>query len=154
MVWLGVLALESTDLGSSERTGAILLKIWTFFAGPPADMETFELVHHLLRKSGHFIGYAILSWLIFRALRATWRNSSLALQRGRAYFWQLNWAFWGILGTIVTGSLDEFHQSFNPDRTSRWQDIVIDTSGALALQIAIFLYFAVVRRRARVEAEA
>jgi VanZ family protein len=153
-LWVALLALESTDLGSSEHTGVILLKIWTFFAGSPSDMETFELFHHLLRKAGHFCGYAILSWLIFRALRATWRNAAVAMARSREYFWQLRWALWGIFGTIVAGSLDEFHQSFNPYRTSRWQDVVIDTSGAVVLQIVVFLYFSFSKSVARVRSKA
>lgn len=154
LLWLGVLGLESTDLGSSAHTGVILIKIWTFLAGPPKDMALVDLVHHLLRKTGHFTGYALLSWFIFRALRATWRNSSVVIARGREYFWQFRWALWGIFGTLVAGSLDEFHQSFNPDRTGRWQDVVIDASGAVALQLLIFLYLNFANRNASLQAEA
>lgn len=144
IAWLGVLAVESSDIGSSEHTGSILEKIWTWLLGTP-NQETFDEVHHLIRKTGHFCGYAILSWLIFRALRATWRNRQEVFARGREYFWQLRWAVVGILGTTVVASLDEFHQSFNPNRTGRWQDVVLDSSGALAMQI--LLYFTTLRRQ-------
>jgi VanZ family protein len=143
---LGILALESSDLGSSANTGSLLLWLWTKLLGAP-DAETFERFHHLLRKTGHFTGYAILSWLIFRALRGTWRRRQEIAIGAREYYWQLHWALWGIVGTLAAGSLDEFHQSFNPDRTSRWQDAVIDTSGAIVLQILIFCYYRFRRRR-------
>jgi len=148
------LALESSDLGSSDHTGIILRKIWSVLLGAP-DEETFEFVHHLIRKTGHFCGYAILSWLIFRAVRATWRNRQAVVARGREYFWQLRWAIFGILGTAVTASLDEFHQSFNPNRTGRWQDVVIDSSGALAMQVLLYFVTTIGRGKPAIrEAEA
>ena len=150
LVWLGILALESSDLGASERTGHILHWLWTKLLGVPNE-DTFEFVHHLLRKTGHFTGYAILSWLIFRALRAGWRNRHEIAVKSREYYWQLHWALLGIAGTLLAGSLDEFHQSFNPDRTSRWQDVVIDTSGALVLQALLFLVVMINKRLRPVE---
>lgn len=136
--WLAVLALESSDLGSSEYTGRLLYWLWTSLLGEP-DEATFDIVHHALRKTGHFVGYAILSWLIFRALRAVWRNRQAIISRGRDYFWQLRWSVMGIAGTAFVASLDEIHQAFNPARTSRWQDVVIDSSGALVMQVLLFL---------------
>lgn len=138
MAWILLLAVESSDIGSSDHTGKLLRQLWTLVLGNP-DPETFDEVHHLIRKTGHFTGYAILGWFIFRALRATWRNRQEVLAKGREYYWQLRWSVLGIAGTAVAASLDEFHQSFNPARTGRWQDVVLDTSGALALQL--FLYF-------------
>ena len=140
LVWIGVLILESSDIGSSDNTGHLLYRIWTAIAGAP-DPRTFELVHHLLRKTGHFSGYALLSYFLFRALRATWRAKHEVLAVGREYFWQLRWAAIAVAGALFAGAIDEFHQFFNPDRTSRWQDVVIDTSGALVLQILIYVFW-------------
>jgi VanZ family protein len=137
--------LESTDVGSSNNTGQLLLRMWTAIAGTP-DPHTFEFVHHALRKTGHFTGYAILSFLIFRALRATWRAKHVLISVGREYFWQLRWAALAVGGTLLAASVDEFHQYFNPDRTGRWQDVVIDTSGALVLQ---FILYVISQRRNR-----
>ena len=44
-----------------------------------------------------------------------------------------------LLLTVVTASMDEIHQTFLPFRTGRWQDVVLDTSGAFALQLMIYL---------------
>ena len=137
-IWLVVLALESSNIGSSEHTGSLLRMLWTALLGTP-DPTTFEIVHHLIRKTGHFLGYGILSWLIFRALRATWRNRMEVVSRGREYFWQLRWSVIAVAGTAVAASLDEIHQAFNPMRTGRWQDVVIDSCGALAIQIVLYL---------------
>jgi VanZ family protein len=41
-------------------------------------------------------------------------------------------------------SLDEWHQSFLPSRTGRWQDVVLDSSAALVAQIIIWM---LLRRR-------
>ena len=147
-IWLAVLAVETSDVGSSAHTGALLLKVWTALLGRPHP-HTFDLVHHLIRKTGHFLGYAILSGLIFRAVRATWRNRSQAFVRTREYFWQLRWAVLGIVGTAVVASLDEIHQTFNPARTGRWQDVVLDSCGALTMQL--ILYIVLLSRSHKVE---
>lgn len=140
--WLAILLVESSDLGSSERTASLLWKMWTTLLGTP-DRGTFDLVHHVLRKTGHFTGYGILSLLIFRAVRLVWRNRHMIMARGREYYWQLRWAAVAMIGTLLAASADEIHQGFNPHRTSRWQDVVIDCSGALALQIILFLYLSI-----------
>jgi VanZ family protein len=41
--------------------------------------------------------------------------------------------------TVVVASLDEFHQSFIPSRTGRWQDVVLDSAAALGLQILLYV---------------
>jgi VanZ family protein len=44
-----------------------------------------------------------------------------------------------MLTTIVTASFDEIHQTFIPSRTGRWQDVMLDTVGAAALQVVVYL---------------
>ena len=130
LIWCGVLVLESSDFGSSAHTGTWLRKIWTAVLGAP-DPRTFETVHHIIRKTGHFTGYAILSWLLFSALRATWRNRRAISAKTIEYYWQLRWALLGVAGAAVAGSLDEFHQRFHPARSSRGHDEVIDYCPAI-----------------------
>jgi len=55
--------------------------------------------------------------------------------------WTLRWATIALLGTALVASLDEWHQSFLPSRTGRWQDVVLDASAGLAAQILIFLWW-------------
>jgi VanZ family protein len=39
-------------------------------------------------------------------------------------------------------SLDEWHQSFIPSRTGRWQDVALDSCTGIAAQILIFIWYA------------
>jgi VanZ family protein len=93
----------------------------------------FERVHFFIRKGGHVVGYAILSILLFRAWRAT-------LPAMSDVKWTLRWSTIAILGTAFVASLDEWHQSFIPSRTGRWQDVVLDTCAGIAAQLLILLW--------------
>jgi VanZ family protein len=142
-VWLGIIRMESTGYASSQNTFRLLYRTMALLFGRVNYQLVFEL-DHILRKSGHFIGYAVLSGLTFLALRNTYRDRvSHLLQRpwGRSLgdFWRLEWSLIAILLTLVTASMDEIHQTFLPSRSGRWQDVLIDTSGAFALQLVIYL---------------
>ncbi len=142
-VWLGIIRLESTGYASAQNTYVLLHRVLSFFLAGLDPRMVWEL-DHVLRKSGHFIGYATLSGLTFLALRNTYRDRvRSALQRtwGNLFsdFWRLEWSSIAILLTVVTASLDEIHQTYLPFRTGRWQDVVLDTSGAFLLQLVIFL---------------
>ncbi len=43
------------------------------------------------------------------------------------------------MATIGMATYDEIHQTFIPSRTGRWQDVVIDTCGAIAMQFVVYL---------------
>ena len=80
----------------------------------------------LFRKTGHFITYGLIASLVFRALRAgrgrRWRPDLLIAAAGIA----AGYAF-----------LDEFLQSFVPNRTGSPIDWAVDCAGiALALLVA------------------
>lgn len=142
--WLGVIRAESTDTASSANTGAILYKVITAVA-PHVEPSFVEQLNAVLRKTGHFLGYAILSALVFLALRYT-NHDRLRhlLQRPWGIYlrdyWRGEWALLGILLTIVAASFDEIHQTFIPSRTGRWQDVVLDTCGAVVIQVVIYLW--------------
>ena len=54
--------------------------------------------------------------------------------------WRLNWAVLGVMVTIVSAAFDEMHQSTIPSRTGRWQDVVLDTCGAVVLQVGFYVW--------------
>jgi VanZ family protein len=136
ILWLIVIAIESSALLSAHNTGRILYPMLHFLFG--LGWEHFEDWHFLIRKTGHVIGYGTLSILLFRA----WRATLPAMSDVR---WTPRWATIALLGTALVASLDEWHQSFIPSRTGRWQDVVLDTCAGLAAQVIIFLWW--VRRR-------
>lgn len=131
ILWLVVIAIESTAWLSSNNTSRILYPLLHFLFG--VDPVRFEGWHFYIRKGGHVVGYGILSILLFRA----WRATLPALENIK---WKPRWANIAILGTAFVASLDEWHQSFLPSRTGRWQDVVLDTCAGIAAQILVLLW--------------
>jgi VanZ family protein len=132
ILWLMVISIESTAMLSSNNTSRILYPLLHFIFG--LNWAHFEQWHFFIRKGGHVVGYAILSVLFFRAWRAT-------LPAVRNVKWTPRWATIAILGTAFVASLDEWHQSFIPSRTGRWQDVALDSGAGIAAQIVIFLWW-------------
>jgi VanZ family protein len=127
-VWLAIIATESTDLGSAQHTGRILYPIFHFLFH--MNQETFAAWHLFLRKTGHVIGYSILSVLFFRSWRVTFPRLNTQ--------WCLPWAAVALLSTALVAVLDEWHQSFLPSRTGTVRDVILDSTAALVAQIAVF----------------
>lgn len=131
ILWLIVIAIESSALLSAHNTSRILYPLLHYLFGlTPAH---FDHWHFYIRKGGHVFGYGLLSILLFRA----WRETLPALGHPR---WTLRWANIAILGTALVASLDEWHQSMLPARTGRWQDVVLDTCAGIAAQILVLLW--------------
>jgi VanZ family protein len=131
IIWLGIIAIESTASLSSENTGRILYPFLHFLFG--LDPVQFLTWHFLIRKTGHVIGYAVLSILLFRA----WRASVAVKNNPR---WSIVWGRIALAMTALVASLDEWHQSFLPSRTGTIHDVVLDTAAGLAAQILLFLW--------------
>ncbi len=127
-IWLTVIAVESTNLGSAEHTGRILYPILHFLF--EMDRARFAVWHALLRKTGHIVGYFTLSVLLFRSWRATFPRLSTR--------WCLQWATVALLSTSLVAMLDEWHQSFLPSRTGTFRDAILDGTAGLVAQIALF----------------
>ena len=141
-VWLAIIRFESTDYASAGNTFSLLYKICVMIFGR-VDPRLLLLMNEVLRKSGHFIGYAILSLLVFLALKHSHRDRlKPVLQRTWGTFfrdaWHFDWALIAVLVALITASLDEIHQTFLPSRTGRWQDVAIDTSGAIMMQLLLY----------------
>lgn len=130
-LWTGLIAVESTDWLSAEHTGRFLYPIFHFLLH--LDLRRFEVLHHYLRKTGHFVGYFALSALLFRA----WKNT---LHVSQAKAWALRWAGTALSMTVLIASLDEWHQTFLPSRTGRFADVVLDSAAALTAQIVILVF--------------
>ena len=143
-MWLVVIRLESTDYASSANTFGILHRIAVAIFGP-INPETLLTFNSILRKTGHFLGYAILAWLVFRALRLTqYKRLRLLLQRRLGIFlrdlWRWDWAVIALLFAAVTASFDELHQAELASRTGTWTDVVLDTLGAAAALLVLYFH--------------
>jgi VanZ family protein len=131
VLWLIVITIESSSLGAASNTSRILYPLLHYLFG--LDPFRFEHVHFFIRKGGHVFGYGLLSLLLFRAWRET-----LRLPGGAN--WTLRWANLAVLGTMLVASLDEYHQSFNPERTGSVRDVILDTCAGIAVQILLFTW--------------
>jgi VanZ family protein len=130
-VWLGVITVESTAMLSAQNTGRFLYPLLHFLFG--LDPVRFLTWHFFLRKSGHVIGYGLLSILLFRAWRTT-------LPRVGNPRWSIAWARTAFFMTALVASLDEWHQTFLPSRTGTIHDVFLDSAAALASQLLLFLW--------------
>jgi VanZ family protein len=122
----------STGVFTSENTGHVIIPVLRWFF-PHASPDTLELMHHVIRKCGHLTEYFILSLLILRGL-----CGGRAGRSGPRWRW--TWALATILLVAAYASLDEFHQSFVPGRTALVTDVMIDTAGGAAAQLAAALF--------------
>lgn len=131
ILWLIVIAIESTAWLSSHNTSRILYPLLHYLFG--LNYFQFEHWHFYIRKGGHVFGYGLLSILLFRA----WRETLPALRGER---WIFRWANLAVLGTAFVASLDEWHQSFIPSRTGTPRDVLLDTCAGLGAQMLVFLW--------------
>ena len=142
LVWLPailgicVIAAESTESFSSAHTSGPLRLLWEGLFGAQTNAGWDEL-HHILRKSGHFVGYGTLSLLFYRA----WRRTAEILHR-RTF--RIENVLYALACTLVVAAADEYHQHFLPGRTGRPQDVMLDMLGACTLQLLFWLVMLVV----------
>ncbi len=128
-LWLAIIAFESTSYLSAEHTSRFLYPILHFLLG--LDWQRFVVWHFYIRKTGHFVGYFILSVLLFRAWKATLSLPAL---------WALRWSGIAFFMSAMVASMDEWHQTFIPSRTGAISDVMLDSAAALTAQIVIFLF--------------
>lgn len=131
ILWLIVIAIESTTYLSAHNTSRLLFPILHFIFG--VDHLHFETWHFYIRKGGHVFGYGLLSILLFRAWRETMRIPSNPR-------WAARWAVLAVLGTALVASLDEWHQSFIPSRTGTIHDVFLDTTAGIVAQLLVLLW--------------
>ena len=133
LLWAGAIFTGSTDVLSTNNTSSFLdpLIYWLL---PHLGAETADAIMHVIRKGGHLMEYAVLAVLCWRALRQPvrgdtrpwgWREAGLAL----------------VIAALYAVS-DEFHQSFVPSRTASAWDVLIDTCGAAAGLLIVWVWYA------------
>jgi VanZ family protein len=84
------------------------------------NIETGLSCDFSIKKTAHFFEYGFLAFVLYHALRGSWRTFQAAIA-------QKAWA----LATLYAVT-DEFHQWFVPTRTATPRDVVIDSIGTTA----------------------
>ena len=130
MLWTGLISLESTGFFSAQNTGRVLYTLLTRLFGE-INLHDFLIFHYYLRKTGHVVGYGVLSLLLLRGWRATFGHAHALFGRTALLSW---------LGTVFVASMDEWHQSYIPSRTGSWRDVVLDSVAGLGFLLAAYFW--------------
>ncbi len=133
-VGIAVITLESTPALGADRTSHPLRWLVQLFFGQLSD-ATWNLLHHLIRKSGHFLGYGTLGLLWLRAWRMTLPDARFLSQAALA-----------MLGTTLVASWDEWHQTFLPNRQGSPWDVLLDCCGAAFMMGIACIYLRLFHR--------
>ena len=110
---------SSSALDSNHQSGLIVNTITFLFP----DLKNTTFLVTIVRKSAHFIEYALLGFLTARAFKLSKKSP-----------------WWSILACAIYAGTDEFHQSFTPGRSAEVKDIALDTIGA-AFGATIYIFF-------------
>ena len=120
ILWIGVIFFLSSNQGSMAQTSRFIRPIIEFFF-PTASPDTFLLVHAFIRKTAHFVEYAVLAMF---AAKAFFHSSVRSL---RNY-----WYAFSILLVLLIAAIDETNQWTNVSRTGSGWDALLDLSGGIA----------------------
>jgi VanZ family protein len=134
-VGVAIIMVESTEWFGANHTSHLLRWFWEHLFGPVSNAR-WAILHHMIRKCGHFFGYGFIgvAWL-----RAWWMTLP------HSHF--LEDAFLALMGTALVASLDELHQTYLPNRTGSPWDVLLDCTGAITLQLALYVFLRLFRPR-------
>ena len=101
-------------------SGLVMAAIFFFSATPGDKLPNFGLSDTLVKKSGHMLGYGLLSMAYLHGLK-----------------WDKRHVGWAWLLTVLYAATDEFHQSFVSGRHPSPFDVIFfdSTGAAIALWI-------------------
>lgn len=125
ILWMGVIFWMSTGMFSSEHTSRFIVPFLRFLF-PSLLPQDINMIHEVIRKTGHVTEYFILGLLFFRAFRS-----------GSSQVWCLRWTLYSIMGVVSYAVNDECHQLFIDARMASLVDVGIDSLGGLFSQFAI-----------------
>ncbi len=85
-------------------------------AQPTLPSLAHSLLDSLVKYGAHFVEYAVLALLWYRALYARFPHPRILPL--------------ALIVTVLYALSDELHQSFVPGRSATWQDLAVDALGA------------------------
>lgn len=112
-------ASTEISMGVSDSMVSVL----DFLTFGKMDAKTLSelalMIEHPLRKTAHFLEYALMGILIYSMLYYPIARSK--------------WRFWiSLAWLILSAAADELHQYFVPGRWGSVKDVLLDTSGGIA----------------------
>ncbi len=133
LLWAAMIFFASSDTFSSTHTGHFIEPFLRWLL-PSASDDLIDTLHFLIRKCAHFGEYFIFYFFLYRGIR------------GARHGWHWSWAFYAWFIAAAYSALDEIHQSFVASRTASAWDSLLDSTGAFAALLILFLYYLLFRR--------
>lgn len=133
VLWMSIIFIGSTDLGSSQRTSRIIGPFLRWF-NPDVTDETIRAVQAVVRKGAHVTVYGVLAALVWRGRRVM-RGVKLLES---AWSWRETWSIVGFCALYAI--TDEVHQSFVQSRQGNPWDVGLDSLGALCALTLIWAF--------------
>ena len=99
-------------------------------------MGYYKFIEFFIRKAAHFFTFFILGGSLFLVL-----NSKI-----KQTIWSL---FFSWMSATGYAAMDEFHQMLTGDRTPLFQDVMLDSVGALTACVMLVIYFEFIRNRSK-----
>ena len=128
LLWAVLIFFLSTDEFSAEHTSSFFYPMFHWIIPSMTDLQ-FEPIHHLIRKTAHFTEYFVFCVLLFRGAR------------GSRTGWRWTWALAALSIAAGYSALDEVHQAFVASRTASPWDSLLDSAGAFASSVVLFLCY-------------
>lgn len=128
ILWLAFISLASTAAFSAGNTSRFIrpFLVWLF---PNLSEDGLNSLHFLIRKTAHFLEYAVLGFLARRAFISSAHD-----------FIRRRWFELGLLLIVLNSLLDEWHQSFVSSRTGSVYDCAVDIAGGLTVLLIFKLF--------------
>lgn len=136
LIVLGALlfvACTSTTFMGARTTQVIVNAVWKALFGT-WHWNMLGAINGLCRKTGHFFGYGMISLLF----RNAWYKTA------KAFAWVVRSWLTPVAGTLAVATtflvagMDELHQHFIPGRVGCLSDALLDTAGALFINVAFW----------------
>jgi len=132
---LAFICFTSSTIMGGYHTQIVLDRIWHALLGN-WHTNLIGPVNGDSRKVGHFFGYGTIGLLFRRAWHISIKAWAFAAGSNIAFYA----ASLGIASTFAVASLDEWHQRFLAGRVGSFHDVLLDTCGALFLNLLLFAY--------------
>ncbi len=127
IMWVAVISMFSSAPFSAANTNRYLDPMLRYLF-PSLTPGGFVVAHTIIRKSAHFLEFFVLGCLVYWACR-----------RGREQRWSAAWMYQALALGLVYAVFDEAHQAFVPSRTASLTDSGVDSLGAIASQVVIYV---------------
>ena len=127
LAWAGNISFLSTGSFGGSVTGWLLKELLSLVHLHLPE-PIFEIVHFLIRKLAHCTEYGMFALLLYHSF--TFRQPER---------WNTRSAVSAVFIAGLFSLTDEYHQSFVPGRTASIKDCGIDSFGALAAMLLLYV---------------